>query len=58
MPGHKCKMKPFMLMMTEEEELYLESMLPKDGGNILETMTMDEGQVSLNAIGGLLVVAI
>lgn len=51
-PGHKCKVKSFVLVITEEEEeLYLQSrfqLFPEMGK---EGENMEKGLVSMNAMG-------
>lgn len=49
--GHKCKVKPFVLAMTEEEELCLQSsfqLFPEMGKEVDD---MEERLVSMNAMG-------
>lgn len=49
--GHKCKTKPFVLMLTgDEEELCLHSMFPSTPEVVTNHIGMEERQVSLNAM--------
>lgn len=50
--GHKCKTKPFVLMMIgDKEELCLHSIFPSVAEVVTDLMGMKEGQVSFNAMG-------